>query len=178
MKLEDLAKNLLSSEASETIDKNSLTKSQKYIVYGGSGLKAGETVVIEPQNVRQDNFDLGQGQKSPKTLCVLATVTSNDGKERGLKMSLSSLTRRSYGVGVTDIPEGSFPAVDVNDIDLILKETDNGFELAQSINAKVNAVKPHIFPVFEKTKDGKMQPKTKNGFVVVAAKATAELVTV
>ena len=178
MKLKDLAKNLLSSEASETIDKNSLTNSQKFIVYGGNGLKAGETVTIEPQNVKQDSFDLGQGQKSPKTLCVLATVTSNDGKERGLKMSLSSLTRRSYGVGVTDIPEGSFPSVNINNIDLILKETDNGFELAQGIHAKVNAVKPHIFPIFEKSEDGKMRPKTKNGFVVVAAKATAELVTV
>ena len=110
---------VFSADANETIVKTELSRTQSFLLLGGSGLKKGETVLIPAQKIRLDTFDLPTGKTNP-TLCVAAVVTSKLGTERVIKMSLGSLKRRSYGTELKQFAEKTFPQIDVNTLEVIM----------------------------------------------------------
>ena len=162
---------VFNTDASETIVKNELSKTQSFLLLGGAGLKKGETLVIPAQKIRLDTFDLPTGKTSP-TLCVAAVVTSKLGTERAIKMSLGSLKRRSYGTEQKAIAEGTFPQVEVNQLELVTKYNDDTetAELLTDVKLTVSDVKTHYFNKFENN-----QPVVENGFIVLEGRNTPML---
>ena len=137
---------VFSADANETIVKSELSRTQSFLLLGGSGLKKGETLLIPAQKIRLDSFDLPTGKTDP-TLCVAAIVTSKMGTERAIKMSLGSLRRRSYGTELKNIVEGTFPNTDVNNLELLTKynEDTETAELLTDVKLTVADVKMHYF---------------------------------
>jgi hypothetical protein len=162
---------VFSTDANETIVKSELSKTQSFLLLGGSGLKKGETLLIPAQKIRLDTFDLPTGKTDP-TLCVAAIVTSKLGTERVIKMSLGSLKRRSYGTEQKVIAEGTFPQVDVNQLELVTKynEDTETAELLTDVKLKVADVKIHYFGKFDNKK-----PMVENGLIVTEGKNTPML---
>ena len=162
---------VFSSDANETIVKSELSRTQSFLLLGSSGLKKGETLVIPAQKIRLDSFDLPTGKTNP-TLCVGVVVTSKMGTERAIKMSLGSLKRRSYGTELKNIAEGTFPQVDVNQLELSIKydEENETAELLTDVKLTVSDVKTHYFNKFENNK-----PVVDNGFVVLEGRNTPML---
>lgn len=162
---------VFSADANETIIKSELSRTQSFLLLGGAGLKKGETIVIPAQKIRLDTFDLPTGKTDP-VLCVAAVVTSKLGTERYIKMSLGSLKRRSYGTELKNIKEGTFPNVDVNNLELLTKynEENETAELLTDVKLKVADVKIHYFGKFENKK-----PVVENGFIVCEGRNVAML---
>ena len=162
---------IFSTDAVETIVKSDLSRSQSFLLLGGSGLKKGETLIIPAQKIRLDTFDLPTGKTNP-TLCVAAVVTSKLGTERVIKMSLGSLKRRSYGTELKNIAEGTFPQTDVNNLELLTKydETTETAEVLTDVKLTVADVKMHYFNKFENNK-----PVVENGFIVLEGRNTPML---
>ena len=162
---------VFSNEATETIVKSELSRTQSFLLLGGAGLKKGETIFIPAQKLKLDSFDLPTGKTDP-TLCVAAIVTSKMGTERAIKMSLGSLKRRSYGTELKNIVEGTFPNTDVNNLELVTKydEENETAELLIDVKLTVSDVKMHYFNKFENNK-----PVVENGFVVLEGRQTPML---
>lgn len=173
MKLEDAKTSVLTETAEDNFEVKNLTNSQRFLIQGGNGLKKGETLVIEPQPIVLDKFDLGNGNFSVPTLCVVGVVTSKTGTERAIKLSLSSLKRRSYGTELVSVSKGTFPTIEVNTIDTIIKETENGAKLANELKLKVKDVRKHFFAKFSNN-----EMIIENGNVVLEARMTPELITI
>ncbi len=162
---------VFSADANETIVKSELSKTQSFLLLGGSGLKKGETVLIPAQKIRLDTFDLPTGKTNP-TLCVAAVVTSKLGTERVIKMSLGSLKRRSYGTELKQFAEKTFPQIDVNTLELVTKynEDTETAELLTDVKLTVTDVKMHYFNKFENN-----NPVVENGFIVLEGRQTPML---
>ena len=162
---------VFSNEATETIVKSELSRTQSFLLLGGAGLKKGETIFIPAQKLKLDSFDLPTGKTDP-TLCVAAIVTSKLGTERAIKMSLGSLRRRSYGTEQKTIAEGTFPQVDVNQLELVTKynEDTETAELLIDVKLKVADIKVHYFGKFANKK-----PVVENGFIVCEGRNTPML---
>ena len=162
---------VFSADANETIVKSELSRTQSFLLLGGSGLKKGETLLIPAQKIRLDSFDLPTGKTDP-TLCVAAIVTSKMGTERAIKMSLGSLRRRSYGTELKNIVEGTFPNTDVNNLELLTKynEDTETAELLTDVKLTVADVKMHYFNKFENKK-----PIVENGLLVLEGRQTPML---
>ena len=162
---------VFSADANETIVKSELSRTQSFLLLGGSGLKKGETLLIPAQKIRLDSFDLPTGKTDP-TLCVAAIVTSKMGTERAIKMSLGSLRRRSYGTELKNIVEGTFPNTDVNNLELLTKynEDTETAELLTDVKLTVADVKMHYFNKFANKK-----PIVENGLLVLEGRQTPML---
>ena len=140
-----------------TIDFNTLSNSAKFLIQGGNGLKVGEKIHIPKQPIGMGTFIVNNVETTP-TPCVLATVTSVNGVERSLKLSLSQLNRRSYGTDAKRVVSGDseqkdFPNVNVHEsFDLIIRKDENSAELTNELKLVVKKSENHLFGIFENGK--------------------------
>lgn len=154
------------------IDFGTLTKTAKYLLQGGNGLKVGEKLSIKKQPIGMGTFTVGNIETTP-TPCVIAIVTSVNGIERSMKISLGSLNRRSYGTAKREVsgnPEDKdFPDVNVHEFfDMIIKfdkETGTA-SLENDLKLIVKKSENHYFGVFEDNKPVLNQ----NGTLAIEAK--------
>lgn len=140
-----------------TIDFNTLSNSAKFLIQGGNGLKVGEKIHIPKQPIGMGTF-IVNNVETDATPCVLATVTSVNGVERSMKLSLSQLNRRSYGTDAKRVVSGDilakdFPNVNVHEaFDLIIRKDENSAELTNELKLVVKKSENHMFSVYENRK--------------------------
>lgn len=157
------------------IDLNAVSKSQRFLLVGGNGLKIGDKVSIPAQKIGMGQFDLGANGKSEPTPCVLGEITQENGKTRVQMFSLGQLKRRSYGTELRTVsgnPEDKdFPNVDVHSgIDLIIKNDEEAktSNLVAVVNFTVIDNKNHYFAKF----DNKEAVKNPDGTLALEGKRT------
>lgn len=161
---------LYSTDATSEIEVSELSKSQSYLLTGNKGLKQNEIVVIKPQLIVKDSFDLGEGRKSKLTLCVIAQITDKNGKTRETKMSLSQLVRRTYGTELKQFGAKDFPFYETSDVTITTKVDEDAktVMLVDEIKFKVAKIEKHYVSIYdEKTEKSQLD---ENGFLVLKAK--------
>ena len=161
---------LYSSDAIAEIELSELTRSQAYLLTGNKGLKQNEIVVIKPQLIVKDSFDLGEGRKSKLTLCVIAQITDKNGKTREAKTSLNQLVRRTYGTELKQFGAKDYPFYETSDIAITTKVDEDAktVALVDEIKFKVIKIEKHYVSLYdEKTEKSQID---ENGFLVLKAK--------
>ena len=162
---------LYSSDAIAEIEVSELSKSQAYLLTGNKGLKQNEIVVIKPQLIVKDSFDLGEGRKSKLTLCVIAQITDKNGKVREAKMSLNQLVLRTYGTELKQFGVKDYPFHETSDITITTKVDDDAktVMLIDEIKFKVVKIEKHYVSLYDE-KTAKSQVDETGLLLVLKAK--------
>lgn len=166
-----LESGVFTADVKNTFSVDELTKSQNFLLSGSRGLKKGETVILPKQPIVLDSFDIGNGNFSVPTLCVVAEVVDKNGVSRASKISLSFLKRESYGQTLKNVKEGEYPSIPLHSITIDVKINDSGAELVNDCKFTVKDVKNHYFAKFTENK-----LTIVDGLVVLEAKSSPMLI--